>query len=364
MQNKNKKTLVSIVEAVAREGAGLLPAGGLGYDLIKELVLRAKSHYSDQSEAKLEQFYDGLLKGNSEELINQEFIEDDYFLLLKKLIQDDENEKNRYYVNLMKGIISSDLNEDYKRHYILALSELNYFDIKVMRKIYIYSHYEMEFSGNILEQLKSIYDSKVTLTKSSIGNLFRLGFVEEVNDIYQPTDILDSFLSLICEPEELFPRSLGEKSVEYVDVYVSNFVSSKSEINKFFSLMERDHDEVKIKVSHYVEVVSKVKKVLEAKGVSYISSTPGNFHKLQNNVRLHILCVDHGDNHMNMAYWHRNVLKGDNVIKLLMSKSANGQPYDSVKHYNGYSIDFTTCDKNSSLDDLSSKIDRILQTEP
>lgn len=364
MKKKNMKSLASIADAVAREGAALVPGGGLGYDLVKELVSRAKAHYTEQNETKLEKFYDDLLKGNSTELLSREFVEDDYFLLLKKLMQDDENEKVSHYVNLMKGVISSEIDADYKRHYILALNEINHFDIQIMKRIYIYSHYEMDFSGNRNEQLKRISNSSKTLTKSSLGNLFRLGFVEEEDGLYHPTEMLNEFLNLICSPEELVPAAINEHSVECVDIFISNFISNETEIKKFYSMMEPNQREVDKKIEHYKKVIASLCGVLEEKGLTYVSSSPENYHKLQENVRLHILCVDHSPNHMNMAYWHRNVINNDNVIKILMSSSTDGSPYDSVKHFGGTVIDFSSEHFINSVDELKKAITNKIIREP
>ncbi|MEZ4528254.1 MAG: hypothetical protein R2941_20265 [Desulfobacterales bacterium] len=117
MNNKNnkaekrvKESLISISDAVTREGCSIVPGGGLAYDMLKALYNFGKKYYTDRNNQKLKDFHDNLLDGDLYELdfkkfIEKEFSEDDYYSLLANLIQDEETEKVKYYSSLMKSII-------------------------------------------------------------------------------------------------------------------------------------------------------------------------------------------------------------------------------------------------------------------
>ncbi len=375
MGSKNKQTLLSIADSISREAISMIPGGGVAYDILKEMAKRARYYYMEQNEIKLEQFFKNILSDKNKHLLEKEFTEEDYYLILKKLIQEDDNEKVKFYSNLMEGIIENNIEQDYRKHYILSLSELNSFDINVMRKIYIYDHFEIENIGNRIKQLEDITKSKKPLINSSIGNLVRLGFMTEIDNTLQPTEILNEFISLIHQDEELKPTSINEISIENAEVYLSNFVSDEEEIKRFFSPLERDINKIEKQVAHYKNVISKIEAKLTNLGISYVSSSPKNFHNLQKKVQLHILCIDHGMNHMNMAYWDNNVLKKDNTIKILMSKTTdekvfptfnesskilkNEEPYDSIENIECIlSKDFS----NENIDIVLDELEKFIQT--
>ena len=83
----------------------MIPGGGVAYDILKEMAKRARYYYMEQNEIKLEQFFKNILSDKNKHLLEKEFTEEDYYLILKKLIQEDDNEKVKFYSNLMEGII-------------------------------------------------------------------------------------------------------------------------------------------------------------------------------------------------------------------------------------------------------------------
>ncbi|MCR1816395.1 hypothetical protein [Aliarcobacter butzleri] len=366
--------LLNIMDSITKEAISIVPGGGLAYETIKIIVSETKHYYEEQNEIKLQHFFGDILSNENKHLLEKDFTEQDYHLLLKKLIQDDDTEKVRFYSNLLKGIIENNIEVDYRKHYILSLSELNSFDINIMRKIYIYDNFEIENIGNKIKQLKNITKSKNPLINSSIGNLVKLGFMTEIDNTLQPTEILNEFISLIYQDEELKPTSINLICLENAEVYLSNFVSEEEEIKNFFSPLE-DSDNIKRQVEHYKNVVSKIETKLTNLGISYVSSSPNNFHNLQKKVQLHILCVDHGMNNMNMAYWNNDVLRKNNTVKILMSKTPNEQvvfpfnksskllknvePYDSIKHIECMlSEDFS----NENIDIVLDELEKFIQT--
>ena len=318
MKKDNKKTLVSIFDSVAREGATLIPAGGIAYDTIKALVQRTLDYHKEQTQIKLELFFDKLSSDEQDDFLKKEFSMDDYHLLVKKLIQDDDRDKVEFYSNLMKGIIINEISTNRRKHYIKCLSELTLADLKVLTQIYIYNTFEISGVGNRFRQLKNIKESNDPLIPPSLGNLFRLGLVIERDDIYQPTELLNEFILLLHGTDKPTPSSIGEISVESADVFISNFVSTEDDLKRLYNSLERD-DELPIKVSHYKNALSHIESMLDRLGISYVSSSPKNFHKIQEVVSMHIICIDHRWNSMHMAYWNRNVLNKNNTVKVVMT---------------------------------------------
>lgn len=318
MKKDNKKTLVSILDSVAREGATLIPAGGIAYDTIKALVQRTLDYHTEQTQIKLELFFDKLSSDEQEDFLKKEFSMDDYHLLVKKLIQDDDRDKVEFYSNLMKGIIINEISTNRRKHYIKCLSELTLADLKVLTQIYIYNTFEISGVGNRFRQLKNIQESNDPLIPPSLGNLFRLGLVIERDDIYQPTELLNEFILLIHGTDKPTPNSIGEISIESADVFISNFVSTEDDLKGLSNLFEKN-DELPIKVSHYKNTLSHIESMLKRLGISYVSSSPKNFHKIQEVVSMHIICIDHRMNSMHMAYWGRNVLNETNTVKVVMT---------------------------------------------
>lgn len=355
MKNKKEKdTAMSIADTLAREGCAIIPGGGIAYDSVKALVNYGKRYYEERNEKRLERFHENLLKEGSgaqesTDNLKVEFSEDDYYSLLKSMLQDEEDDKVDYYSSLMKSIISGSVSSAHKKYFIRSLKELSVDELQLMRQFYILSNFEMKDDGSIKQQLKSIVEQPSPMVKALIHNLIRLGFVEINQDLHLPTSLLEEFVPLIIVADQLTPQSIGKECYHEIDVFVATFVDEKSLAEVRFPSVgpyERSEDEIE----KYSSSLALLKSILDQTKQSYIIANPERFTEVQKSAKLIILCLDRFENPMLYYSWNKELLEKEKVFKVILDVlRTTGKPYDTLPGTEASQVfDFTKLDVNLS----------------
>jgi hypothetical protein len=295
IKEKEKEVAISIVDMLAREGCSVFPGGGLAYDSIKALVKYGKKYYEDRNNKRLEEFHIDLLTSNNGkpetvENLSKECSADDYYSILKSLLQDEENNKTHFYSSLMKVIIHGNLNQDHKKYFIRTLRKLSYFDLDLIRLLYIYSNFELKGNGSIKDQLKEFGNNIPPIAEASLSNLIRLGYIKFIHGLHLPTPLLEELAQIIFNNDELSPKSIGREAIYNVDIFVATFVDDDSLSNddSVFGIIRRDENDKR----KYRKILSYINQALELTGKSFMISNPERFTQAQKSASLIILCLD------------------------------------------------------------------------
>lgn len=94
---------------------------------------------TERMEERLGIFHEKLLHENEipEEVIDKNFLADDFYKILRHCINDDESQKVELYAVFYAGLISGKVNQRDRVNFIKALSELTYDDIDNLRNVYM-----------------------------------------------------------------------------------------------------------------------------------------------------------------------------------------------------------------------------------
>lgn len=251
---KGKRALTSFGEIVIQGGATAagIPGAGIAYKAIKILVEYARAYYNERRNDRIEEFHNKVFAGVSEdqqeEFLKAEFSIQDYYALLEKAVQDEEESKVEIYAKLFRCLILGLVPNDYKLHIIKATRDLNFADFELMRQLYINDKYEFVGPGNKLSQISNLTSPINPLRAYSIQTLLRLGFLNEreTHKPPWPNDLLKLFVELLYEKEALTAESLGAK-VKTADTERLRVFFAYSELNNessklLCSLADRLHN--------------------------------------------------------------------------------------------------------------------------
>jgi len=216
---KSKRALTSLGEIAIQGGAiaAGVPGVGIAYKTIKILVEYARAYYNDRRNDRIKDFHEKVLSGvpddQREEFLAAEFSVEDYYALLEKAVQDEEDSKVEIYAKLFRCLILGLIPDDYKLHVVKTARELNFSDFEFMRKLYINDKYEFIGPGNKLSQISNLTSSANPLRSYSVQTLIRLGFLNErqTNRPPWPNDLLKILVELLYDKESLTAESLGAK---------------------------------------------------------------------------------------------------------------------------------------------------------
>jgi hypothetical protein len=358
-KEKGKETLTSIADSAAREGCSLVPGGGLAYDAVKSLVTYGKRYFAERNDRRLEDFYKGLLTGEggkveSEEYLNRSYSLDDYYSVLKGMLQDEEDEKVYFYSSLMKSIIEGTLNGNEKKFFIKTLRELSEYDLATIQEFYVLANYELTDNGDALDQVRQFCESASPLARASIANLVRLGYLEAKDDFYIPTPLLEGLANAIFPPEKIAPAAIEKQELSHVDIFVATFVDNAtlSENNMRYGPEQRNDAAVK----RYSGIMSALAESIKKTGKSFVIANPRRFTQAQKSARLILLCLDRFENPMILYSWNKDLLSPEKVFKVLLDTLKDGRPYDTIPGTEAArTIDLTDADKGA-FDALEARI--------
>ncbi len=276
---EDKAMLKLIKDALAESGvkvAESLPIIGPIAGIIKGLIENSKGLYDAINRQKLYDFYMGIyeLDDDKEKYITNESLG----IIVRKLLQDDEAEKTKFYSRFIVNVASSEYNGNKRIELIIILSKLTSFELQLARKYYINSKYEIDNSGFIIEQLANLSDTSDGFQLKAIENLKANGLVYEskINrtlpyEYNIVTNVLESLVELIYSTDELKPESINAiyDSRESVDVFVFNAFHTIANKISYKSNLNIDEAVISERVSIYEEHLAEIGRVLKRHNISY-----------------------------------------------------------------------------------------------
>lgn len=192
---RSKKSLISLGEIFVATGAATLgPKGAIGYKIAKRGIQHVLEYISDRKEERLAKFHELVLNdipdGKQQEFLNKPFSKEDYYNLLNRVVQDEEDDKVEIYAKLFQGIVLDAIPKKYKLHLIKTTKNLSRSDLELMRTLYT-----REIKGtSVLRTFLSEKQSTSNFNETySFQTLLRLGFLAPSSDDATPyltTDLL------------------------------------------------------------------------------------------------------------------------------------------------------------------------------
>jgi len=211
---RSLKTTLSLGDVLIEEGVKIVPGGELAYKLVKVLGQHARQFYQERTERRLEDFHGKILTGipqqSQEDFLRRQFSLDDYYSILHRLVQDEENEKIGIYAKLFQSLVLQALPPDWKTTILKAARELSFSDFDLMRRIYVSDKFDLIGCSNKRSQIERFTKTNDPTMSASIENLIRLGFLSR-QDPPMPTRTLRSSAEAVYDASQLTPESIGGK---------------------------------------------------------------------------------------------------------------------------------------------------------
>ncbi len=226
--------------------AGIGAAGavfpGAAYEFSKLGLGKLRDYIHARDDRRIYEFHKKLLCRDEvvdEELLAGDIEEANYHALLNACLTDIEDEKTTAYANLTRAIASSKVSKDLKRYFTLALKDLAWEDLDLLKKVYVITNnaiiastgggtlYIGEFLENIAEG--SARDLSITTLESK-------GFIKgkEISAIGM------DFVKACSSGDDLTPGAYGYRtwSGHLCDVYILD------QSNEALSLLEATQEQL------------------------------------------------------------------------------------------------------------------------
>lgn len=205
------------------------------YGLIKESLSMFDGYWTKRHKEVITKFHRQILDGNASEdkiKYEKEYIEanpDDYFTLLKYVVNDDEKEKVGIYSNIYKYIRDNQLLVQTDKIKIIRIAkELTFSALKLLPELYVKKHNETQ--GFTIDKLLLDFNSNESYIFEK-NQLIQFGLLETdkpdvitVPSLYFSSSF-DLYVEAFFSKEELTPE------YNHIDIFVSDAVVL-SNINK------------------------------------------------------------------------------------------------------------------------------------
>lgn len=173
-KSKTASSIIKIADIAI--SAGISAAGaalpGVAYEFSKFSIGKLRDYIHARDDRRIYEFHKELLCRNDvvdEELLAGEIEEANYHALLNACLADIEDEKTTAYANLTKAIASAKVSGDLRRYFILALKEIAWQDLDLLKRLYVINKNSIIASAG-----NGTLSSKDYLTKYSEGSAHRL----------------------------------------------------------------------------------------------------------------------------------------------------------------------------------------------
>ncbi|AMG65728.1 hypothetical protein [Providencia stuartii] len=352
---EDKAMLKLIKDALAESGvkvAESLPIIGPIAGIIKGLIENSKGLYDAINRQKLYDFYMGIyeLDDDKEKYITNESLG----IIVRKLLQDDEATKTKFYSRFIVNVASSEYNENERTELIIILSKLTSFELQLARKYYINSKYEIDNSGFIVEQLANLSDTSDGFQLKAIENLKANGLVYEskINrtlpyEYNIVTNVLESLVELIYPTDELKPESINASYDirESVDVFIFSAFHTKVNQISYESSIKKDELMKRERIEKYKKHLFEIKNVLTENNISYKIGDNYSFERYRNGAHIFVYIDGDVDNFFDT----RDNMYENKRKKRIVVSMAGSHRLSSIVDYNETNrkyIEYVGAEKN------------------
>lgn len=212
LKNSNPRLVERICRIIGySKGLTSLDPSGIG-SLASHITEHAVKHYKEIRDKQIENYYKELLRADDDEFVelpdSMNLSDLDFVALLGACSSELEVEKAEIYARLTKSIANGVVEKEYKRHFIITLSNTAFEDLETLRLAYVCkNHNVMNKSRNL--RLNSGDVLKVDHL-GAIGSICLEDFARaKLIEAEGISSIGEIFIKAIYPKDQLTPASLG-----------------------------------------------------------------------------------------------------------------------------------------------------------
>ncbi|WP_272520121.1 hypothetical protein [Providencia sp. PROV223] len=230
-QVSKSETAIGLGITVAKDtltgGTGIGAVADAGEEAVKWLVNAHREFRQKKETDNLQAFINDTISREKE--FGLDFSLENFEKLINKIIQEDNESKSGYYVNLAIKLSNRvDINTNDKNNYISLLSQLSYEELTIISRFYISNKYDIKGYTTKQDQERDIPFNKNKFFPLHLSKLSGLGLLN-VGSSFAPdsmaTELLIEFSELIFDENELKVGFINEVEKERYDVIINSGIN-------------------------------------------------------------------------------------------------------------------------------------------
>lgn len=212
-----------------------LPGGGVLRDLIEARRSQIEAAMAHEQERRLSAFYASLMRdgGSMDEQVARVMLDQaDFHALLRACVADIEDEKSRPYAELARSIATGAVTGSHRRHFVLALRDLSYDALTLLRSAYVAKHYSNimpTIGSGVLGQREFLEGHSAGSPRAiQVADLVARGLAHDA----QVTELGDAFTRATWSAEDLTPGAIGLQTWSGYQVLVIDYEIGDPEMDR------------------------------------------------------------------------------------------------------------------------------------
>lgn len=224
MRDKRVATLIKLIAEETALGKAT-KALRQGYRALIEIE-------NEQRQNRLEDFILGMAQEFPE---LPEIPPEDFLAVVRKLLQDDEDEKVWLYVHLCVTLAKSTLDRDTRLYYLRMTSELTVSQIHFARELYLRNSIPLKGYRSTEAAQSELTSAENGMTLRVLSTLSNWGLLRAINGLdgavsYALTPDMKQLMELLFSTQNLTAEEIGKEEKDTPDVIIINYIKSVKDL--------------------------------------------------------------------------------------------------------------------------------------
>ncbi|EHG8285163.1 hypothetical protein J5259_005357 [Klebsiella oxytoca] len=224
---KGDKRVTMLIKAIAEE-----TALGKATKALRQSYRALIEIENEQRQKRLEDFILGMAQEFPE---LPEIPPEDFLAVVRKLLQDDEDEKVWFYVHLCVMLARSTLDRDTRLYYLRMTSELTVSQIHFARELYLRNGIPLKGYLSTEAAQSELTSAENGMTLRAFSTLSNWGLIKTRNvldggAVYDLTPDMPQLMELLFSPQDLTAEEIGKEAKDTPDVIIVNHIKSVNDL--------------------------------------------------------------------------------------------------------------------------------------
>ena len=220
----NDSDIRKILAKFVKSGVKKIPGFGTALTLLEEGYTEIIAMEEKQRRARVEKFVTGIHQKLPE---LADISSEDFLAVLRKVLQDDEDEKTWLYVRLLVQLGRGTLDKETRFHFIHMTHNLTFGQLKFIRELYLRKTLELKGYNSKGDAELALTDKPEGMTQRAISTLISWGLIREDRSgevrrapFYLMNDDMHTLINLLFSSKSLQPAEIEMEVKDQPDVVI------------------------------------------------------------------------------------------------------------------------------------------------
>lgn len=230
----NDSGIRKILGKIVKSGVKKLPGIGTALTLLEEGYAEVTAMEEKQRRSRVEKFVIGIYQTLPE---LADISSEDFLAVLRKVLQDDEDEKTWLYVRLLVQLGRGTLDKEIRFHFIHMTHNLTFGQLKFARELYLRKSLELKGYNTKGDAELALTDRPEGMTQRAINTLTNWGLIREDRSgeirrspFYLLNDDMHTLIDLLFDKRSLQPAEIGMEVKDQPDVVILTSIRSDGDL--------------------------------------------------------------------------------------------------------------------------------------